>query len=185
MTEEIDTFIDPDSDLDDDSSDDIPMGERIPFRREDLVNAHLLRSTTLKEELIEEVENSLLYESAQRALKVLIKNYFNSTWFLANLEKGGKDSGGNTDEMLSARLRFEIDLISASASMMKSDVNSPELLSIVNAIRSQYKIAILSRAKGPNRERLVNKMTSIETILTKKDGDRELNKKKERKGMLG
>ncbi len=185
MTTEIDNFIDPDSDLDDDSSDDIPMGERIPFRREDLVNAHLLRSTTFKEELIEEVENSLLYESAQRALKVLIKNYFNSTWFLANLEKGGKDSGGNSDEMLSARLRFEIDLISASASMMKSDVNSPELLSIVNAIRSQYKIAILSRAKGPNRERLVNKMTSIETILTKKDGERELNKKKERNRLLG
>jgi len=185
MTEEFeDTNLD-EVDSDEVDSDDVPFGEKIPFRRQDLINSHLLRSTTLKAELIEEVENSLLYESAHRAFKVIIKNYFNSDWFLANLEKGGKDSSGNVDEMLSARLRFEIDLISATASMMKSDVNSPEYLSICNAIRSHFKIAILSRAKGPNRERILNKMTSIENIMTKKDGELELHKKKERKGLLG
>lgn len=166
--------------------DELILNDRIPFSKEDLINAHLLRSTTFQDDLLNQIDDSLLYESAKRALRILVKNYFNSTWFLANLERGNKESAGNVDEMLSARLRFEIDLIASSSSMMKSDVNSPEMLSITNALRSQFKIAILSRAKGPYRERILNKMQSIENIVTKRDETSQgMYVKKERKGILG
>lgn len=128
---------------------------RIPFSREDLINAHTLRNTEFKQDLINYIDDSQLYASAKRALKNVVNNYFSSNWFLSNLEKGGRTSGGWTDEMLSARLALELDLIMSTPSFCPSDINSPDMLNIVQAIHS-HSIPLRSRAKGPQRERLIN-----------------------------
>lgn len=128
---------------------------RIPFSREDLVNAHALRNTEFKEDLINYIDQSQLYASAKRALNNVVYNYFSANWFLANLEKGGRSSATWTDEMLSAKLSLELDLIMATCSFCPSDVNSPDMLNIIQAIHS-HSIPTRSRAKGKERERLIN-----------------------------
>lgn len=180
MTEEI--IQEPEGSFEEELKVDFP--ERPPYTQEELINADALRNTSFKAELLQDVDESLLYESAKRALRKLIRNYFNATWFLANLEKGDKDSGGRIDEMMMTKLIFEIDVIASSASFCKSDVNSADMLNIINALRSHFKLAILSRAKGPNRERMINKLTSIEQILTKKT-ETNVQQKERKKGILG
>jgi hypothetical protein len=128
---------------------------RIPFSREDLINAHTLRNTEFREALIEYINSAQLYASAKRALRNVVNNYFSSNWFLSNLEKGGRLSGTFMDEQLSARLALELDLIMSTTSFCPSDNNSPDMLNIVQSIYS-HSIPTRSRTKGMQRERLIN-----------------------------
>lgn len=128
---------------------------RIPFSREDLINAHALRNTDFREELLAYIDAAQLYASAKRALRNVVNNYFSSNWFLANLEKGGRSSSTFTDEQLSAKLALELDLVMSTPSFCPSDVNSPDMLNIVQSIHS-HSIPTRSRAKGGQRERLIN-----------------------------
>lgn len=128
---------------------------RIPFSREDLINAHTLRNTEFREALIEYINTSQLYASSKRALRNVVYNYFSSNWFLSNLEKGGRLSGTYMDEQLSARLALELDLIMATTSFCPSDINSPDMLNIIQSIYS-HSIPTRSRTKGMQRERLIN-----------------------------
>lgn len=143
---------------------------RIPYSREDLINAHNLRNTEYKEDLTKLIDQSTLYASAKRALKTVVNNYFSSNWFLANLEKGGKNSSTFMDEQLAARLNLELDLLYATNAFCPSDLKSPDMANILKAIQSHH-VATLSRAKGANRERILNSkfMTSQETTFRKID----------------
>ena len=129
---------------------------RIPFSREDLINAHSLRNTDFQAQLIDMIDKAELYSAAKRALKVVVYNFFSQNWFLANLEKGNKQSGTTVDEMLSARLRMELDLLYATCSFCPSDVKSADMANIIQAIYSHF-IPLLSRAKGPQREGVMNR----------------------------
>ena len=128
---------------------------RIPFSREDLINAHALRNTEFREALLEYINSAQLYASAKRALRNVVNNYFSSNWFLSNLEKGGRLSGTFMDEQLSARLALELDLIMSTTSFCPSDINSPDMLNIIQSIYS-HSIPTRSRTKGMQRERLIN-----------------------------
>lgn len=163
----------------------VTFPERPPFDNQELMNAHYLRNTVLKEKFLELVGDILIYESAKRALRVLIIESFDQTWFLANLESGDKNSAGNIDELFAAKNSFDLKVITSTASMCRSDVNNADMANIINSLRSNYKIAILSRAKGPNRERILNKLTSMEQIITKRTEGPAPVKKTERQRKYG
>lgn len=130
--------------------------KRMPFSREDLINAELLRTTEFGDYLIQTIDQANIYQEAKRAMKVVVKNYISKVWFLANLEKGGsKEAGTYSDEILAAKISIEKDMTMATASFCVSDIQSPDLMNIQNALMSHFK-PILSRAKGANRERVLN-----------------------------
>lgn len=175
-----------DTEQEPDEPDDIlTFPERPPFDNQELINAHYLRNTELKEKFLDLVDDILIYESAKRALRVLITENLDQTWFLANLERGDKNSAGSIDELFAAKNSFDLKVITSTASMCKSDVNNADMANIINSLRSNYKIAILSRAKGPNRERILNKLTSVEQIMTKRTEGPAQVKNTERKRKLG
>lgn len=162
---------------------DVDFPDRVPFTKEEFINSEALRNTSFKAEILKDVNDALLYESAKRGLRELINNYLNSTWILANFEKGDKNSFGKIDEVRMAQITFEIDLILTSASFTKSDANSPDMLNITNALKSHFMLPILSRTKGPNRERMINKTTSMEQIITRRTESKE-QKPERKKGIL-
>lgn len=159
--------------------------ERPPFDNQELINSHLLRNTALKRDLMDLVDDVLIYESAKRSMKALIMDAFDQNWFLSNLEKGDKNSSGRIDEMFAAKNSFELQVITSTASMCKSDINNADMANIINVIRRQFNIAILSRAKGPNRERILNKLSSVEQIVTKRSETTPTAKAAEKKRKYG
>lgn len=162
---------------------EVDFPDRVPFTKEEFINSEALRNTSFKAEILKDVEDALLYESAKRGLRELINNYLNSTWILANFEKGDRNSFGKIDETRMAQITFELDLILSTASFTKSDVNSSDMLNITNALRSHFMLPILSRAKGPNRERIINKTTSMEQIITRRTESKD-QKPERKKGIL-
>lgn len=141
---------------------------RIPFSREDLINVHTLRNTEFQLILISQINESHIYESAKRALRTIVLNYTSSNVFLSNLEKGGRLSASNSDEILSAKLGLELDLLFATTAFTPSDTRSPDMVSIVNAIHSHTKFT-LSRAKGSDRERKLQGKIESETTFRRID----------------
>lgn len=132
-----------------------PEQPRIPFSREDLINAELLRTTEFGQYLMQMIEQANIYQEAKRAMRIVVSNYISKVWFLANLEKGGKNSSTYSDEILAAKISIEKDMTMATASFCVSDIQSSDLMNIQNALMSHFK-PILSRAKGANRERILN-----------------------------
>ncbi len=141
---------------------------RIPFSREDLINVHTLRNTEFQMVLIDKINEAHLYESTKRTLKTVVLNYTSSNVFLSNLEKGGRLSASNSDEILSAKLGMELDLLFATTAFCPTDNRSPDMVSIVNAIQSHTKFT-LSRAKGSDRERKLQGKIESETTLRRID----------------
>lgn len=132
-----------------------PEQPRMPFSREDLINAELLRTTEFGVYLKQMISEANIYQEAKRAMNIVASNYISKVWFLANLEKGGKGSATFSDEILAAKISIEKDLTMATASFCVSDIQSSDLMNIQNALMSHFK-PILSRAKGVNRERVLN-----------------------------
>ena len=124
--------------------------QRIPYTQENLINDHNLRNTDFKSELDAMIDNALIYESAKRALRGIVKNYFADNRFLANL-----NDGSTRNDVLGTSLDLEKDIIFATASFMPSDLKNPDLTNIVNAILTHNR-PTTSRAKGNQRERILN-----------------------------
>ncbi len=143
---------------------------RIPFSREDLINAHTLRNTEFKEALLLYIEHAHLYASAKRALRNIVNNFFAQNWMLANFEKGGRNSSTYTDELMSARLHMTMDMLMATTSFCPSDTRSSDMLNIMTAIHSHF-IPTLSRAKGPQREGIINRkqFSAVESTISRYD----------------
>lgn len=148
----------------------IPEIPRIPFSREDLINAHTLRNTDFRESLLIYIDHAHLYASAKRALRNVVNNFFAQNWMLANFEKGGRNSSTYTDEIMSARLHMTLDMLMATTSFCPSDTRSPDMLNIMTAIHSHF-IPTLSRAKGPQREGIINRkqISAMESTISRYD----------------
>ena len=130
-----------------------------PFSKEDLQNVHLLRNSYYKNKLINTIEASDLYESAKRAWTDIVYDYFDQNWMLANLERRhsswtNKNSASDTDEVKGAWLTLKLNILKNTVAMCRSDRNSPDSIIIEGGIKAHFK-AIMSRAKGPQRERVL------------------------------
>ena len=130
-----------------------------PFTKEDLQNVHLLRNSYYKNKLIETINDSDLYESAKRAWMDIVHDYFDQNWMLSNLERRhsswtNKTSASDTDEVKGAWLTLKLNILKNSVAMCRSDRNSPDSIIIGGGIKSHFK-AVMSRAKGPQRERVL------------------------------
>src|SRR3990172_7793866 len=124
--------------------------QRIPYTQENLINDHNLRNTDFKAGLDTMIDNALIYQSAKRALRGIVKNYFAANRFLANL-----NDGSTRNDVLGTGLDLEKDMIFATASFTPSDLRNPDLTNIVNAILTHNR-PTTSRAKGNQRERILN-----------------------------
>lgn len=141
-----------------------------PFSKEDLQNVHLLRNSYYKNKLINIIDSSDLYESAKRAWTDVVNNYFDQDWMLANLERRhsswtNKNSASNVDEVMGAWLTLKLNILKNTVAMCRSDRNSPDYIIIETGIRSHFK-AVMSRAKGPQRERVLQGRQRIEQETT-------------------
>lgn len=130
-----------------------------PFTKEDLQNVHLLRNTYYKNKLISTIKESDLYESAKRAWTDIVNDYFDQNWMLANLERRhsswtNKTSSSGTDEVRGAWLTLKLNILKNTVAMCRSDRNSPDSIIIESGIKAHFK-AVVSRAKGPQRERVL------------------------------
>jgi hypothetical protein len=130
-----------------------------PFSKEDLQNVHLLRNSYYKNKLITTVNESDLYESAKRSWIDVVNNYFDQNWMLANLERRhsswtNKNSASETDEVKGAWLTLKLNILKNTVAMCRSDRNSPDSIIIESGIKAHFK-AVMSRAKGPQRERVM------------------------------
>ena len=158
-----------------------------PFTKEDLQNVHLLRNSYYKNKLITIIDNSDLYESAKRAWTDIVNNYFDQNWMLANLERRhsswtNKNSASDTDEVKGAWLTLKLNTLKNTVAMCRSDRNSPDSIIIEGGIKAHFK-AIMSRAKGPQRERVLQGRQKIvqENVMRNIDEKQAPVEKKERK----
>lgn len=158
-----------------------------PFTKEDLQNVHLLRNSYYKNKLIDIIDNSDLYESAKRAWTDIVNNYFDQNWMLANLERRhsswtNKNSASDTDEVKGAWLTLKLNNLKNTVAMCRSDRNSPDSIIIEGGIKAHFK-AIMSRAKGPQRERVLQGRQKVvqENVMRNIDEKQAPTEKKERK----
>ena len=158
-----------------------------PFTKEDLQNVHLLRNSYYKNKLINIIDNSDLYESAKRAWTDIVNNYFDQNWMLANLERRhsswtNKNSASDTDEVKGAWLTLKLNTLKNTVAMCRSDRNSPDSIIIEGGIKAHFK-AIMSRAKGPQRERVLQGRQKVvqENVMRNIDEKQAPVEKKERK----
>jgi len=149
----------PDYELPDDSPNVDLAQFQNPFTKEDLQNVHLLRNSYYKNKLINIIDESDLYESAKRSWTDIVNNYFDQNWMLANLERRhsswtNKNSASDSDEVKGAWLTLKLNILKNTVAMCRSDRNSPDSIIIEGGIKAHFK-AIMSRAKGPQRERVL------------------------------
>lgn len=167
---------------------DLSQYQNNPFSREELQNVHLLRNTSYyKNKLLDIVDNSDLYESGKRAWRSVINNYFDQNWMLANLERRhsswtNKNSSSGVDEVKGAWLTLKLSILKNTVSMCRSDRQSPDYLVIESGLKSHFK-AIISRAKGPQRERVLQGRQKVvqENIVKTVEQNQPIAAKKERK----
>jgi len=126
--------------------------QRIPYTQENLINDHNLRHTDFHDKLIKSVDDALIYESAKRAMRVLINNYFSDNRFLANLQN---TSSGYRNDIIGTSMDLEKEMIFMTASFMPSDLKNPDLTELLMSIMSTYRI-IQGRSSGGTRERILN-----------------------------
>jgi len=158
-----------------------------PFTKEDLQNVHLLRNSYYKNKLINIINESDLYESAKRSWIDIVNNYFDQNWMLANLERRysswtNKNSASDIDEVKGAWLTLKLNILKNTVAMCRSDRNSPDSIIIESGIKAHFK-AIMSRAKGPQRERVLQGRQKIvqESVIRNIDEKPTIPVKKERK----
>jgi len=155
--------------------------QRDPFTREDLNNADRLRNTNFKSPIHIMIDKSTLYESAKRAMHLVVDDFFADNRFLTNLTSAthGKDN------VLGTNLDLERSLIFATASFCPTDLKNPDLTNIRNAIINHNR-PITLRAVGGQRERLVNmkNTSSIEQTISRNDTGQTQPPQPQKKGWL-
>lgn len=134
--------------------------QQIPFTREDLINAHMLRNTDAKQPFHNCAGSALIYESAKRAIDLIIDDYFADNRFLTNLSDGKV-----RNDILGTNLDLERDMIFSTASFCPTDLRNADLTNLLAAIQSHNRPTTL-RAKGPDRERKLNTKVSTSTEQT-------------------
>ena len=191
--DEDDDFAEGDEDvLSNDVSSGIDLSQfQNPFTKEDLQNVHLLRNSYYKNKLIKTINASDLYESAKRSWKDIVDDYFDQNWMLANLERRhnswtNKNSSSDVDEVKGAWLTLKLNILKNTVAMCRSDRNSPDSIVIEGGIKSHFK-AIMSRAKGPQRERVMQgRQKVVQEIVNRQiDEKPQQTEKKERKNRFG
>lgn len=155
---------------------------RDPFTREDLNNADRLRNTNFKHPLHDMINKSTLYESAKRALHLVVDDFFADNRFLTNLtsDKVGKN------HVLGTNLDLERALIWATNSFCPTDLKNPDLSNIRNAIISHNR-PTTQRAVGlADRERKLQGKTvsSIEQTIDRRDNVQTQPQQPQKKGWL-
>lgn len=191
LTSDVEQDQEYDPDYDDGLPEDAPGIDltqyQNPFTKEDLQNVHLLRNSYYKNKLINIIDNSDLYESAKRAWTDIVNNYFDQNWMLANLERRhsswtNKNSASDTDEVKGAWLTLKLNTLKNTVAMCRSDRNSPDSIIIEGGIKAHFK-AIMSRAKGPQRERVLQGRQKIvqENVMRNIEEKPAQVEKKERK----
>ena len=135
--------------------------QKDPFTKEDLNNADRLRNTNFKLPLHKIIARSSLYESAKRALHLIVDDFFADNRFLTNLssEKG-------KDNVLGTNLDLERALIFATASFCPTDLKNPDLTNIKNAIISHNRPVTLRAIGLADRERKLQGKTSVSSEQT-------------------
>lgn len=144
----------------------LPDIERSAYSQENYRNAKELRTIQFQKRLMDEIDDAHIYFAAKKALRILVAEALSQDWVLANLETGNQREGTDVNEYKAAHLNFELKYLAAKASFCKSDVNSPDMHNIINALRDHFKVPVLSRAKGKQRERIVNSTNTIDYKMT-------------------
>ena len=88
-----------------------------------------------------------------------------------------------TDEVKGAWLTLKLNILKNTVAMCRSDRNSPDSIIIEGGIKAHFK-AIMSRAKGPQRERVLQgrqKIVQENVNRTIDEKPRQESIKKERK----
>lgn len=161
--EELDEHGNPIEEDEDDYNTDLDVSqplnipERVPFSREDLINAHRLRNSDVIYKFIDTITNLPARAKTIRGLYLIVYDFYGQDTLLANLEGGKKNEASNTytNDILAARLSLEKRLLYAKGALSKTEWTA-EMISLHKAIYDHFKNFLIGRATGTQRERIVN-----------------------------
>jgi hypothetical protein len=117
----------------------------IPYTREDNLFRVRLSSTDFRNWALEFIADSHFSHGGKRAMEELIYALFDRNVFYANIT--------NQSAVMN---KVEEMVITARLALKKTDVNRPELITLVDAIKFQFGIT-MTRTSGPHRERLLQR----------------------------
>jgi len=142
---------------------------RVPFSREDLVNAESLRTSDFLGKAIDIIENSPFTMEYKQALARWGQRSFNKDIILSDTSarKIGRFTERSPYEtvLLSAKL----DLVKTRLSRSRSDTREPAAHTIEDDLIFVF-IALLSRTYGVKRERLINSLIKMESESIQRTG---------------
>lgn len=115
-----------------------------PFSKEQLQNAHLLRNTPYKDEVLYLLQQTTLSPSAKRAIKTFTEQFLSERTILANLT--GVEMMNNNFDLAATKMK---------TNFWPSDLKKPILFHIIGLIRDHYNI-VCTNATGEWRERMLN-----------------------------
>lgn len=142
---------------------------RVPFSREDLVNAESLRTSDFLGKAINIIENSPFTMEYKQALARWGQRSFNKDIILSDTSarKIGRFTERSPYEtvLLSAKL----DLVKTRLSRSRSDTREPAAHTIEDDLIFVF-IALLSRTYGVKRERLINSLIKMESESIQRTG---------------
>lgn len=144
-----------------------------PFTGEQLQNVHRLRSSSYKEEVRYVLEETTLYPRTKKAILSLVDQFLSEMSILANYPS-----------VELALLDYDIAELGMKHSYYPTDLKNPMLFHILELIRTQFK-SILTRAHGPDRERVINGRQSLETRNVSKQEPLMVPRPQKKKNILG
>ena len=146
------------------------------FSKEQLVNAHQLRNTPYKEEIIQLLKTTTLSPSAKRAIKTFAEQFLSERTILANLT--------NLEYMT---ISYDLAEVKMKTNFWPSDLSKPILFHILGLIRNHY-TTICTNATGEWRERMLNgkqTMAMENTNINMNEPRMRVPDPNKRKGLLG
>ena len=144
-----------------------------PFTKEQLQNAHLLRNTPYKDEVLQLLETTTLSPSAKRAIKTFAEQFLSERTILANIKN-----------IESVMITFDLAEVKMKTNYWPSDLKKPILFHIINLIRDHY-TTILTNATGESRERILNGRQSMESRMINQNEPPIREQAEKRTGILG
>ena len=125
------------------------------YDAETLAHLNQMKHPINQQNLVEIIENTTLLARCKRAHINIVNTYFNQDTLLANIE--------NIPQALND-LRISLSEVIPHAT--KYDTHNPDWLQVRSLIQNTYEI-ILTRTRGPKRERIMQDTSRVEVMTGK------------------
>ena len=152
---------------------------RVPFSREDLMNAESLRTSDYKNIALDIVTHLPFTMEYKQDLARWSQRSFNKDILLSDTSNRKSGRFTQVDSYSLALISAELDLMKRRLSMSRSDKLEPSAYTIEDDLMFVFR-CVLSRTHGPKRERLINGVFRTESESIARSGAIE-QKNEERK----